>query len=325
LARTGEPGLPPWIVEGAGSRIAVLGADGFIGSWVVRAALAAGAEVRALAVKEPWRLPAAAPGLSIARIPDGRWWEAAGEVETALDGADALALLAYAPPPDRAPDAWFEHEMSVNTAGAETVAGAAARAGARVVFASSADVYGSWRDGTLADDDEPAPVTPYSRAKLEAERLVGSADRSNLSLRIGTVYGPGENGPRAIPAFIRAHLAGGPAVIHGEGTDVKDYVHVADVAGAFVNACLGGAAEWPTANVGSGRGRTTLEVLEAVREAAGADLPVEHGESTRAPSRIVLGTARAEGSLGFSARADFVAALAEEIAWIDAHTTNAQG
>lgn len=298
----------------------MLGADGFIGSRVVRAALGASAHVTALCVKEAWRLTGVeSTRLEIVPVPAGRWWSPEGLAAcgTRLAGAHALVLLAYSPPP-RSDRERRHHELAVNTAGAAAAAALAARAGARVVFASSADVYGAWHERPIREDDEPAPATPYARAKLEAERLV--AERTGgtaVSARIGTVYGPGENGPRAIPSFVRALAAGRRPVLHGAGADVRDYVHVDDVAAALVNACVRSQEGLPgVVNVGSGEGRSTLEVLRAVERALGVESEPDLVPSTRPPSRLVLSVERARAVLGFSPRTDFDRALAEEAHWL---------
>ncbi len=145
-----------------------------------------------LCIKDPWRIE----DLSVDKMSVPRWWEADLSLE-----ADALILLAYEPPPtgvDR-----LEHELRVNAAGAERVARTAA---GTVVFASSADVYGPWHEDAVTENTPPEPATPYAEAKLEAERRLSVLDC--ISLRIATVFGPGENGPRAIPSFVRALTAG---------------------------------------------------------------------------------------------------------------------
>jgi nucleoside-diphosphate-sugar epimerase len=291
--------VPGWLSDLDGLRLDVLGADGFIGSHVVRLAVGAGAEVRALCVKQPWRIE----DLAVEKVATPRWWEE----DFPLDGG-ALILLAYEPPTG---DDRLAHELEVNAAGVERVARAAPD---RVVFASSADVYGSWHDEPVSEETEPAPTTPYAVAKLQAEQRLASYDA--VSLRIATVYGPGETGPRAIPSFTRA-LAGGRApTLHGDGNDVRDLVHVVDVAAALLNAAVADAS--PVVNVGSGAGMTTLEVLNAVCAASGRRTSPEWAPATRPPSRIVLDSRRARAELGFDPRPDFDGALAEEVRWLEA-------
>ena len=303
---TGDPRVRP--------RLAVLGADGFIGSRVAAAAQAAGADVTAICVRPPWRLEGVLETQArTVHVPRGRWWEGDGQaaIAVALADADALVLLAYEAPPDREGEAALEHERAVNLAGAESVARIAADLGVRVVFASSADVYGPWSDSPVTEHTAPGPATPYAIAKLEAERLVADAcrpSRGSVSLRLSTIFGPHEHAARAIPAFIRALRAGERPIVHGDGSDVRDYAYVDDVAEAVVRCALDPRAfstSAPVVNVGSGVGRTTLDVLSAVGAVLGLSVEARHVPSARPPSRLVVDPARARSLLGLENRTSF--------------------
>jgi UDP-glucose 4-epimerase len=309
-------------------RLAILGAEGFIGSAAVRAALTAGAEVTAICVRPPWRLEemGVAP-LRRVRVPDGRWWEGEGQVSIAcaLADADALLLLAYEPPPPGTTGrAALEHEWAVNAHGARSVAEIAADLGVRVVFASSADVYGPYPDSPASERREPAPSTPYAVAKLEAERLVTEVCRGSrgaVNARLSTVFGPGEHAARAVPSFIRALAAGERPIVHGDGSDVRDYAFVDDVARMLVRCALqpfAFSAMAPVVNVGSGVGRTTLEVLETVARTMGVEAVPRHVPSPRPPSRLVLDVTRACCTLGCERLLPFDEAIGIEAAAMSA-------
>ena len=313
--------LPSWTRDGTGRRIAVLGADGFIGSHVVRTALAAGTEVVALCVKNPWRLAdLEGSKLAIERVPEGRWWTPGGanRIGESLSEVEALVVLAYKPPADRFGSRALNQELRTNAGGAARLARLAAAHELRFVFASSADVYGPWHEKPVSEQVSPDPVSAYARAKWEAERLVADAfgrARRHVSLRFSTVYGPGENGPRAIPSFIRAFARGARPVVRGAGGDVRDYVHVQDVSIAVLNAALG-ATGATVLNVGSGTGRSTLEVLAAVAATMGVPAGALHEPSTTPPSRLVLDIRGARAELGYEPTADFRSALREEVGWL---------
>ena len=304
-------------------RLAVLGADGFIGSRVVRAALASGADATAICVRPPWRLDDIefAP-LRTVQMRGRRWWETRGldSMAIAMADADALVLLAYEAPASRLGEAALDHERRVNAAGAQRVAAIAAELGLRVVFASSADVYGAWSDAPVRESTEPRPRTPYAIAKAEAEHLVASACRASrgaVSVRLSTVFGPHEHSARAIPAFMRALAAGERPVVHGDGSDVRDYVYIDDAARALVSCALDTfafSAVGPVVNLGSGVGRSTLDVLRAAGAALGVDPAAVHVPSEREPSRLVVDPTRARCGLGFDNRTSFEDGLRLEAA-----------
>jgi UDP-glucose 4-epimerase len=307
------------VTDAATPRLVVLGADGFIGHAVVREALVRGADVTALCRDDAWRL-AQVEGTTCVDVRD-RWWTRSfgDELRRLLDGAAALVLLAYNPPHERATAVeWAEHEAAVNTAGVRVACAAAAAQVTRVVLSSSADVYGRWHEEPVDESAPPRPETPYAAAKLEAETALAESAASSTSLRIATVYGPGETGHRAIPRFVTALLRGRELTIQGDGSDLRDYVALSDVVDAVIAAAL---AESPpqVVNVGSGVGRTTLEIAAAVAEALGVTPVVRHEPSPRPPSRLVLDVGLARRSLGLEPRTDLASGIRAEAAWLQEH------
>jgi UDP-glucose 4-epimerase len=297
-------------------RLAVLGADGFIGSQVVREAVGRGISVRAICVKQPWRLE----GLdSVERLPAPRWWDPGSrdELSRCLHGVEAVALLGYVPPGDRTLEESRRHELEVNVRGVRHVAELATSNHARLVFTSSSHVYGLWHDQPVTEDAVPRPASPYAEAKLEAEDEVRRRARGGWSLRLGTVFGPGECGPRAVPSFIRAFLRGEVPVVHGDGTDIYDYVHVRDVARAIVTACVDARnSDGKPVNVGSGIGRTTLDVVQSVARAVDRAPESRMAPGRRGRARLVLSCERARRELGFVAQERFEEGVREEVAWM---------
>jgi UDP-glucose 4-epimerase len=303
-------GFERWLADLTGSSVAVVGAGGFIGAQVCGAALAAGARVQAFALGESWRLARMEHDqLEVRAIAD--WWRARDRgLLSAVRSSDAAFLLAYTPPPERELAAWLGHERAVNRDGVARLADAA---GGTVVFTSSADVYGSFHHAPIDERVAPSPSTPYAVAKLETEaRLAGTA-----LLRISTVFGPGERGPRAIPRFARALLDGTRPSIEGDGSDRRDYVYVRDVAAAIVNAAAFGCRD--TVNIGSGVARTTRSVLDDVAAVVGARPDPVFVPSTRERSLIALDIQKARDELHYEPTRDFRGALAEEVEWLRAH------
>ena len=172
-------------------------------------------------------------------------------------------------------------DLAVNVLGTMHVCDAAAAVGAPVAFASTGGaLYGDRAPIPSPEDTPPEPLAPYGASKLAAEAYVATWGRlngqPNTILRLGNVYGPrqsphGEAGVVAI--FSERLLRGAPVTVYGDGRQTRDYVHVADVARAFLLA--GRSASGGTFNVGTGAETTVLELLDLLQRAAATTVPVE--------------------------------------------------
>jgi UDP-glucose 4-epimerase len=196
----------------------------------------------------------------------------------------------------------------------------------KVIYASSGGaMYGNPQVLPCTEDAAAEPLSPYGLSKWTAERyvwlydaLAKQKDRSPYAstvLRYGNVYGPrqdphGEAGVCAI--FTDRMLAGEPVTIFGDGTHVRDYIFVEDVALANVAALDKGAGE--AYNIATGQGTTTGEVFETLRTAIGYDL-----EPERRPARpgevqeIVLSPEKAARELGWQAACAFPEGIARTV------------
>lgn len=199
-----------------------------------------------------------------------------------------------------------EHDLDVNVRGTFNVCEAARQSGALVVFASTGGaVYGEGAPLPTPEDYPPQPLAPYGASKLAAEAYVGTWGRlnglRNVVLRLSNVYGPrqtpaGEAGVVAI--FCERLLRNEPPPLRGDGKPTRDYVHVADVARAFVAAAEGRRPG--TYNVGTGRPTSTAKLLALLQEAAGTKIE---------PSREALRPGELQAS------AVDVTRIAEELDW----------
>jgi dTDP-L-rhamnose 4-epimerase len=167
-----------------------------------------------------------------------------------------------------------------------------------------------------------APASVYAATKLHQEHLAAAYGRETgapvTSLRYHNVYGP--RMPRDTPyagvaSIFRSALAGGrPPLVFEDGGQLRDFVHVRDVAGANVLALTAETPVTGPVNVGSGEPHTILEMAAALADAFGdaAPRPVVTGDYRLADSRHVFAsTRRAADSLGFRARVSFSAGMAE--------------
>ncbi len=192
----------------------------------------------------------------------------------------------------------------------------------RLVFSSSAAVYGTPATTPVREDAPTAPESPYGETKLIGEWLIrdqgAAVGLRHVALRYFNVVGsalPGvfDVSPHNLfPRVFDALLEGRPPTIHGDdfptddGTAVRDYVHVADLAAAHVAAARRLDAGEPTErvyNLGSGSGQSVREVLDAVRRVTGADVEPEVGPRRPGdPARIVASGDLAERDLDWRMR-----------------------
>ncbi|WP_135301884.1 NAD-dependent epimerase/dehydratase family protein [Haloarcula amylovorans] len=156
----------------------------------------------------------------------------------------------------------------------------ARRQDARVVFASSAAIYGAPETLPVAETARKNPESPYGLEKLSADhycRLYADLyDLPTVALRYFNVYGPRQSGgdyAGVITAFARQARAGRPLTVHGTGEQTRDFVNVADVVQA--NLCAATTdATGEAFNVGTGRGTTISELATVVRDRVAPDAEI---------------------------------------------------
>jgi UDP-glucose 4-epimerase len=212
-------------------------------------------------------------------------------------------------------------DLSWNVQGTFNLLEAARTFTAPVVFASTGGaLYGDHAPVPTAEDAvAPEPLAPYGASKLAGEAYVATWGRlydiPNVVLRLGNVYGPRQSphGEAGVVAIFSDRLRRGvPPVVYGDGRQTRDYIHVVDVARAFLVAAEAGRAG--TYNVGWGEERTVLELLEILQAAAGTSLepefePLRQGELRRS----ALDSAHLQG-LGWAPSIRFDEGLADTFA-----------
>lgn len=185
----------------------------------------------------------------------------------------------------------------------------------RLVFASAAAVYGPVpvEAQPIPEDHPPAPDSPYAASKLAAERLIGAQAATGalgaISLRSPVVAGAvGPYGDpdrsRLIPKALAVASGQDPAlVVNGDGSTVREYVHVADVADAY-RLALGRIRPgfYETFNIGSGIGASIREVIQVVEDVTGQRLPVELRSARGEAEVLVLDSRRARTQLQWEPR-----------------------
>ncbi len=152
----------------------------------------------------------------------------------------------------------------------------------RVVFISSGAVYGGQSAQPLQEGAIPDPESPYAVSKLAGEfyvRTIGALwGIETVCLRVFNAYGPGQRmlptHPPVIPNFLKQAIRGGTLVIHGDGSQTRDYVYVTDVVRAMVAAATATGVDRSVINVGSGTETSVRELMHMVLELTGSKAEV---------------------------------------------------
>ena len=300
--------------------VLVTGGAGYIGSFVLRALSAHGLEALVLddlSTGHRW----AAEGWPLDVFSCGDTDRVAALMERAgVDAVIHLAALSIVGDSVREPERYWRH----NVGGAEGLLAACRKAGVRrFVLSSTAAVYGEPSRVPIPEEHPLAPTNPYGATKVEIERRLAEAQAADglgwAALRYFNAAGAmpdgslGEDHPvetHLIPLALRA-AAGSAAdlTVFGDdwptpdGTCLRDYVHVLDLARAHVLAL-----DWLDAhpggglvcNLGGGQGTSVREVLNAVCEATGHEVPHRIGPRHDGdPAVLVAAVGRAATELGW--------------------------
>ena len=296
-------------------KVLVTGAAGYIGSVVTEQLVEQGDEVLALDNLQSGHRAAVHPAARFVYgdILDGAWLTqllAENPVEAVVHLA-AEALI-----DDRDPGRFFR----VNVSGGLNLLEAMAAAGVtRLVFSSTAAVYGEPKQLPIAEDSSLQPVNAYGESKLAFERMLPWYERAyglrHIALRYFNACGAteryGQCGPREthlIPILFEVALGQrGELPLYGtdydtpDGTCLRDYIHVADIAQAHRLALAQieriGAGIY---NMGNGAGYSNQEVIETVRRVTGHAIPVCPKPRRKGdPARLVASAARIRRVLGW--------------------------
>ena len=234
-------------------RILVTGGSGFIGSHTVNLArsklwdaqsldLDAGSEIQVDIVDVDWT------ELELSRF----------------DAVIHLAARISVPESFEIPDEYFE----VNVEATKRLFSACVESGVpKVIFSSSAAVYGSSIEERKTVGQESPPESPYAQTKLDGEKLAESYATSETAFtvfRFFNVFGPGQSAdsPYAsvIPKFVDRMCRGEPVTIDGDGSQTRDFIHVSDVAKTMLSAAeQTDASPFDIVNLGTGSGASILD------------------------------------------------------------------
>ena len=183
----------------------------------------------------------------------------------------------------------------------------------RVILASSGAVYGEQGTQPIAETAIPQPLSPYAVSKLASEYYVRTLGMLNqvetVILRIFNAYGPGQvippsNAP-VLPLFLHQAVRDGSLVLHGDGSQSRDFVYIDDVVEAMVQASLVEGLDRSTINVGSGQETTIHDLVAHIARVTGKEVDkVVLMDESGGVSRLVSSTELAQLKLGVSPRFD---------------------
>lgn len=215
-------------------------------------------------------------------------------------------------------------DVAVNYVGTVQVLEYARATGVRkVVFASSAAVYGDTATVPVDEDAPCRPLSPYGVDKLASEHMLrayaSTHGLASTPLRFFNVYGPRQDPSSpysgVISIFADRARAGRTITIFGDGQQTRDFVYVGDVARAVVTAALTDGGDGTAMNVGTGRQTTVRQLAEIVVGLAGGGVEIVHaearaGEIVRSCARVE----RARAALDFAAATELAEGLAATLA-----------
>lgn len=188
----------------------------------------------------------------------------------------------------------------------------------RVVFTSSGAIYGRQAQQPVHETDPPYPDSPYAVSKWAAEQYVHTIgtlwEMETVCLRIFNAYGPGQSLPMShapvVPRYLQQALTGGSVVIFGGGKQTRDFVYVADVVEALVQAATASGVNRQIINIGSGRETSITALVDQIERITGKSINrIYNREKSGGVPRLVADTQRAQQLLSFRPRTQLIDGL----------------
>ena len=302
----------------------VTGGGGFIGSHLVDALLARGDVVRVLDNFSTGKRENLQHNIEKIQLLTGDLRDSE-VLRKAVQGVDYIfhqAAFVSVPLSMEDPDSCFD----INVNGTGKLLAAARTAGVkRVVLASSAAVYGENEAVPLSEDEEPDPLSPYAASKsineIYARLFTKHLGLNVVALRYFNVYGPRQNPASdyaaVVPIFIKILEDEGEPVIFGDGLQTRDFVYIADVVQANIQASESVKAPGKVFNICSGQEISLLDLLEKLSTIYNRKILPSFQEARPGDIYRSLGNPnKARDILEFSSATSIIDGLDETAAWM---------
>lgn len=235
--------------------------------------------------------------------------------EKDFDAVIHFAAYAYVGESVEKPDLYYEN----NVIGSYRLIKAAAESGIKnFIFSSTCSVYGNPANVPISEDQYPIPINPYAKSKLIIENILHdfesvfgmkyaalryfNAAGCDLDGEIGESHKPE---PHLIPNVLLAALGKKKLFIYGndyqtpDGTCIRDYIHVNDLAEAHLKAIelLKASGKSYVINLGSGRGYSNLEIIKTASLVTGGQIPFEFAPRRKGDPAILMANIKSAGEL----------------------------
>lgn len=302
----------------------VTGVAGFIGSHLAERLLAEGHAVRGVDNFLSGKEENLAPLRSAVDFVEGDVRDAA-LVSKLTEGVDwVFHLAALVSVPRSVEDPALAHDHNVNGT-VNVLLAARERQVKKAVFASSAAVYGDDYELPCVESAPPAPASPYALHKWTGEQYAALFHRiyglPAVCLRFFNVFGPRQDflSPygAAIPKLLEKILQGERPVVHGDGEQTRDFIHVDDVVSGLVLAAQSSPeAEGQVFNLGYGKRVSINQLVDKMLELLGSDLRPQHGPPRPGDVRhSQADVSRARQVIRFQPSGDALTGLVRAIDW----------
>ncbi|WP_342821488.1 NAD-dependent epimerase/dehydratase family protein [Desulfurococcus sp.] len=167
-----------------------------------------------------------------------------------------------------------------NVLGTAKVSYECGKRGIKLVYLSSAAVYGEPQKLPIGEDHPTRPLSPYGLSKLQGEEVLkvfaSTYGLKYIILRLFNVYGPGQSSSYAgvVTVFLEKASRGEPLVIYGDGAQTRDFVYIEDVAEVIESIAREEALNNEVFNIGSGKPTTIEDLAKTIMKLLGRELPI---------------------------------------------------